>query len=45
MHFFSFIQRMRKLTTPWRDRRGSVNGVVTESAQIRLTSTKSGDEV
>ncbi|XP_055320970.1 sodium-dependent dopamine transporter [Sitodiplosis mosellana] len=41
----TFRQRIRKLTTPWRDRRPSVNGVVTEPAQIRLTSAKAGEDV
>ncbi|XP_055625133.1 sodium-dependent dopamine transporter isoform X2 [Toxorhynchites rutilus septentrionalis] len=41
----SFIQRIKILTTPWRDQQLAVNGVTTEPAQVRLTNTDEGEEV
>ncbi|XP_052861017.1 sodium-dependent dopamine transporter [Anopheles cruzii] len=41
----SFRQRMKILTTPWRDQQMAVNGVTTEPAQVRLTHSDEGEEV
>lgn len=50
-NIYSNFQRMKILTTPWRDhqtvlaRSISMNGIQTDSAQIRLTSPQATDEV
>uniref|UniRef100_A0A182NI32 Transporter n=1 Tax=Anopheles dirus TaxID=7168 RepID=A0A182NI32_9DIPT len=41
----SFRQRMKILTTPWRDQQMAVNGVTIEPAQVRLTHSDDGEEV
>lgn len=41
----TFLQRMKILTTPWRDQQMAVNGVTTEPAQVRLTNSDEGEEV
>ncbi|XP_050094668.1 sodium-dependent dopamine transporter [Anopheles aquasalis] len=41
----SFRQRMKILTTPWRDQQLAVNGMATEPAQVRLTHSDEGEEV
>ncbi|XP_055531694.1 sodium-dependent dopamine transporter isoform X2 [Wyeomyia smithii] len=41
----SFRQRLKTLTTPWRDQQLAVNGVTTEPAQVRLTNSDEGEEV
>ncbi|XP_058458136.1 sodium-dependent dopamine transporter isoform X1 [Malaya genurostris] len=41
----SFRQRMKILTTPWRDHQLAVNGITTEPAQVRLTNSDEGEEV
>ncbi|XP_029726543.2 sodium-dependent dopamine transporter isoform X1 [Aedes albopictus] len=41
----SFRQRLVILTTPWRDQQMSVNGVMVEPAQVRLTNSDEGEEV
>ncbi|XP_062553443.1 sodium-dependent dopamine transporter isoform X1 [Armigeres subalbatus] len=41
----TFRQRLIILTTPWRDQQMSVNGVMTEPAQVRLTNSDEGEEV
>ncbi|XP_050074035.1 sodium-dependent dopamine transporter isoform X2 [Anopheles maculipalpis] len=41
----SFRQRMKILTTPWRDQQLAVNGVTIEPAQVRLTHSDEGEEV
>ncbi|XP_075168190.1 sodium-dependent dopamine transporter isoform X2 [Haematobia irritans] len=38
-------QRLRILTTPWRDQQLSVNGVTADATQVRLTDTKEASEV
>ncbi|XP_011204882.2 sodium-dependent dopamine transporter isoform X1 [Bactrocera dorsalis] len=38
-------QRLKILTTPWRDQQVSVNGVTAEATQVRLTDAKEGAEV
>ncbi|EAT37969.1 AAEL010106-PA [Aedes aegypti] len=38
-------QRFVILTTPWRDQQMSVNGVMVEPAQVRLTNSDEGEEV
>lgn len=38
-------QRFRILTTPWRDTQRNVNGIVVEQVQVRLTTSKEGEEV
>ncbi|KAI8128691.1 Sodium-dependent dopamine transporter [Lucilia cuprina] len=38
-------QRLRILTTPWRDQQVSVNGVTADATQVRLTDTKEASEV
>ncbi|XP_037045046.1 sodium-dependent dopamine transporter isoform X1 [Bradysia coprophila] len=37
-------QRLRILTTPWRDTQRNVNGIIVEQ-QVRLTTSKEGEEV
>ncbi|XP_055603109.1 sodium-dependent dopamine transporter [Uranotaenia lowii] len=41
----SFKQRIKILTTPWRDQQLAINGVTTEPAQVRLTNSDEGEEV
>lgn len=41
----SLQQRLRILTTPWRDQQVSVNGVTADATQVRLTDTKEASEV
>ncbi|XP_065369688.1 sodium-dependent dopamine transporter isoform X2 [Calliphora vicina] len=41
----SLRQRLRILTTPWRDQQVSVNGVTADATQVRLTDTKEASEV
>uniref|UniRef100_A0A182QPG6 Transporter n=1 Tax=Anopheles farauti TaxID=69004 RepID=A0A182QPG6_9DIPT len=41
----SFRQRIKILTTPWRDQQMAVNGVTIEPAQVRLTHSDEGEEV
>ncbi|XP_058125149.1 sodium-dependent dopamine transporter [Anopheles ziemanni] len=41
----TFRQRMKILTTPWRDQQLAVNGVTIEPAQVRLTHSDEGEEV
>lgn len=38
-------ERIKYLTTPWRDQQVSVNGVVADIIQVRLTDTKEASEV
>ncbi|XP_030369046.1 sodium-dependent dopamine transporter [Scaptodrosophila lebanonensis] len=38
-------QRLRTLTTPWRDQQVAVNGVTTEITLVRLTDAKEGEDV
>lgn len=45
MTFLRDLQRLKKLTTPWRDRQTSINGISIEPAQVRLTASKEGEEV
>ncbi|XP_037953166.1 sodium-dependent dopamine transporter [Teleopsis dalmanni] len=41
----SLKQRLRILTTPWRDQQVSINGITAEATQVRLTDAKEGAEV
>lgn len=41
----SLRQRLRILTTPWRDQQVSVNGVTADATQVRLSDTKEASEV
>ncbi|XP_036331898.1 sodium-dependent dopamine transporter [Rhagoletis pomonella] len=41
----SLRQRLKILTTPWRDQQVSINGVTAEATQVRLTDAKEGAEV
>lgn len=40
----SLRQRLKYLTTPWRDHQSIANGVTVDTAQIRLTSTATTGE-
>lgn len=41
----SLKQRIKILTTPWRDQQAFANGVTTDPTQIRLTTVKDADDV
>ncbi|GLG98416.1 Sodium-dependent dopamine transporter [Gryllus bimaculatus] len=42
----TFMQRLKYLTTPWRDHQiAAINGVQTDSTQIRLASSPQADDV
>lgn len=41
----TFVQRIKILTTPWRDQQIISNGITVDQAQVRLTIDKDGEDV